>query len=120
MPSSIIGISPNGLQQTSFVRIKEITDAGYTLTDDDLLGQVLLLLNHGSAQDLTINTGLIRKQPVSCLNIGAGLWTVVDGGSLAFLNSKGSFLRASEQYSAFTIMPHPTTDDGYYVVGDLA
>ena len=117
MPS--VHQSSNSDQFAPIIRTKDITAAGYTLLDDDLLGQVGLLLNNSGSQNLTIDAGLTRKQPLTCINIGAGLWTIVAGTDVT-LRSKGSFLRASEQYSAFSIIPHPTTADLYYVVGDLA
>lgn len=117
MPNAQSGV-PGKFNRVN-LRVKEITSAGYTLTDDDLLGQVLLVLNNGAAQNLTINTGLIGTEPVTLFNKGVGLWSVAAGGGVT-LQAKGAALSLSDQFSWATIVPDPTAAETYLIGGDLS
>jgi len=85
-----------------------------TLTDIDFVGTRIIMMTSGSAQTVTIDTGLIGDQPVTIVQRGTGQITY---GGTATLNSKGGNLKSNGRYGAVTIIPEGS--NVYTLIGDL-
>ena len=93
------------------------TTTSYALTNDDLVGNVILTLDNAGAIALTIASGLTGSEPVTVIQKGAGAVTVTPGGGVT-CNSALSALTTTSQYAIFTIIP--AGSNVYYVAGNLA
>lgn len=115
MPSMQIG-SPGAPFPAMVVEEKA---ASYVATELDFKGGVLLSMNVGSANTLTINTGLKASRPLSVVNQGLGLCTITAGASVT-INSPGGLYRLTEQFSMCTLIPDPDRTDTFWLVGALS
>jgi hypothetical protein len=86
------------------------------ISNADLAGDVIIRMTNGSANTVTINTGLTALGLVTIIQYGAGQTTIVQGGGTT-LNSANSYLKLNVQYSSITLIP--IGSDEYTVVGDL-
>lgn len=97
-------------------KIEIITDAtgARVLSDTDLSGRAIIEMDLGTAQTLTINSGLVGSQPVTVINSGGGELTFVGGGGVT-LRSVGTVL--ATQHTSVTIIPKG--GNTFYLIGAL-
>lgn len=93
--------------------------ADYVAVSADFRGGVLISMNLGSANTLTVNSGLEAFRPLTIVNEGSGLCTITAGAGVT-LKSPGAKLRLTERYAWATITRDPSAADTYWVVGGLA
>lgn len=96
--------------------VTRVTDtaASRVVSNADLVGQRVILMDRPTDQNVIVNTGLTGLEPVIFVQIGAGRLTF--GGS-ATLQSRDNQLRTTGQFSAVTLIPRGS--DTYILAGDL-
>lgn len=115
MPSSSMGGYGSPFDALT---IEEET-ASYTAVNADFRGGVAKSMNVGADHNFTINDDITNDRPLTIINEGSGLCTIVAGSGVT-LKSPGSVLRLTEQYSWATITPDPSAANTYWVIGGLS
>lgn len=90
--------------------------ASYSFVDADLDGRQFIVMDSGSAMDLTVPSGLAGTEPVTIASKGVGQTTVVASVGVT-IHSAGGALKIRTQGSSATLIPIAT--DEYFLVGDI-
>lgn len=93
--------------------------ADYVALPADFRGGILISMNVATPCTFTVNAGVKATRPVSIINHGAGLCTVVAGAGVT-INAPAAAMRLTEQYSMATLIPDPDRGDTFWLAGALS
>lgn len=94
----------------------EQTGTGYSIDDDDLAGNVVIMMDNASPNTLTVPPDLTGVYPVLIVQKGAGQTTLAAGSGVT-INSVGGELSLRTQFSSAHLLPTGTNE--YLLVGDI-
>ena len=95
----------------------DVIVANYVVSEFDLSGNRLIGMNVGTANTVTIDSGMSNGEPLAIYQSGGGQTSIVAGAGVTLISADGA-LKLRTQYSTCTVMK--IAADAYLVVGDLA
>ena len=110
------GAQPRATNGGSRIDRKATTGASYTVTDSDLLGNVVNKLDFPASGTVTVPAGLTGREPCTFLWTGVGQ-PVFSAAVGVTLNSAGGDLKIAARYASVTLIPDGA--DNFILVGNL-
>lgn len=109
--TSSASVVPN--QQT------QITASTYTITNADLTGDRILMMNNATGVTVTVPESLTGTEPVTIIQTNVGTVTFVGSGA-ANIRSLDSKVDAAGLYASVTLIPDKLASDEFILIGALA
>lgn len=94
----------------------DVIVANYVVSEFDLSGNRLIGMNVGTANTVTIDSGMSNGEPLAIYQSGGGQTSIVAGAGVTLISADGA-LKLRTRYSTCTVMK--IAADVYLVVGDL-